>query len=64
LYEQSPQACRENNSIQYLICFLDPYGMGQKDSIGQAGLTGLMGFFASIAVLLAAGKILLAYPLK
>ncbi len=38
--------------------------MGQKDSIGQAGFTGLMGFFASIAVLLAAGKIPLAYPLK
>lgn len=38
--------------------------MGQKDSIGQAGFRGSMGFFASIAVLLAARKIPLAHPLK
>jgi hypothetical protein len=58
LYEQSPQACREKNRIRYLISFLDPDGMG------QAGFRGSIGFFASIAVLLAARKIPLAHPLK
>jgi hypothetical protein len=28
--------------IRFLISFLDPDGMGQKDSIGQAGFTGLL----------------------
>ena len=28
--------------IRFLISFIDPDGMGQKDSIGQAGFTGLI----------------------
>jgi len=31
--------------IRSLISFFDPDGIRRKDSIGQAGSTGLMGFF-------------------
>jgi hypothetical protein len=32
-----------------ILFFLDPDGMGRKDSIGQAGLTGFTGFFSPVA---------------